>query len=203
MAGCAAGTATRAAAGTRRLIWILIAVVLAAAVGPLLWLLPSRRQRQLGAWRTAAREHGLVVELASVEVADVPPEERVSASGVPRPAQRRCVAYRLPLVPPLDAAPRWRLLKSARTSGELPGWSVATPPPRLPMPAADYWRRLRPLLDALPGGCVGVEATAGAVSWLGLETAEDDAIATAVGGVHAGLAAIAELHRQLATAPPP
>lgn len=179
------------------MIWILVVVVLAVAVGPVLWLLPSRRQRQQGAWRSAARAQGLVVELASVEVANAPPEERVSAGGVPRPARRECMAYRLPLMPSADAAPRWRLLKSEPGSPDLPGWLLPTPPPPLPTPAADYWRRLRPLLDALPGGCIGVEATSGAISWLGLETAEDDPVGTTVADIKAGLAAIAALHREL------
>lgn len=178
------------------MIWILIAAILVA--GPLLWLLPSRRQRQLAVWRAAARANGLTVELASVELADAPPEDRVSAGGAPRTPRRECAAYRLPLTPPLDAAPRWRLLKSRTASAPLPGWLAPTPPTRLPTPVGDYWERLRPLVDALPGGCVGVEATARAVSWLGTETAEDDAVEAAVAGVEAGLAAIAALHRQAA-----
>lgn len=182
------------------MVWILIVAVLAVAVGPILWLLPSRRQRQLEKWRTLARQHGLVVEQASIEHTDAPPEERVSASGVPRPAERQCIAYRLPLQPPLDAAPRWRLVKSEPGSPELPGWLLPTPP--LPTPAAGYWPQLRPLLDALPGGCIGVEATPRAISWLGLETAEDDAIDAAVGQIRDGLAAIGALHRELAAALP-
>lgn len=181
------------------MVWILVVAVLALTVGPILWLLPSRRQRQLEKWRTSARQHGLVVEQASIEHADAPPEERVSAGGVPRPAQRQCIAYRLPLQPPLDAAPRWRLVKAEPGSPELPGWLLAVPP--LPTAPADYWPRLRPLLDALPGGCIGVEAAPRAISWLGLETAEDDAIDTTVARVRDGLAAIGALHRELAKAP--
>lgn len=182
------------------MVWIVIIAVLAVAIGPILWLLPSRRQRQLEKWRTLARQYGLVVEHASIEQTDAPPEERVSAGGVPRPAQRQCMAYRLPLQPPLDAAPRWRLVKSQPGSTELSGWQLPTPPPQLPMPPADYWPQLRPLLDALPGGCIGVEATARAISWLGLETAEDDAIDTTVVQIRDGLAAIGALQRELAMA---
>ena len=104
------------------MVWILVVAVLALTVGPILWLLPSRRQRQLEKWRTAARQQGLVAEQASVAHADAPPEDRVSADGVPRLARRQCIAYRMPLQPPLDAAPRWRLVKSEPGSPELPGW---------------------------------------------------------------------------------
>ena len=185
------------------MVWIVIIAVLAVAIGPILWLLPSRRQRQLEKWRTLARQHGLVVEQASIDHADAPLEERVSAGGVPRPAQRQCMAYRLPLQSPLDAAPRWQLVKSEPGSPELPGWQLPTHPPPLPMPPADYWPPLRPLLDALPGGCIGVEATPRAISWLGMETAEDDAIDAAVGQIRDGLAAIGALHRELAAAASP
>lgn len=185
------------------LVWIVIAAVIAVAVGPLLWLLPSRRQRQLGRWRTAARGQGLVVELTSVELTDAPPEERVTAGGVARPGQRQCVAYRLPLLPPQDDAPRWRLLKSAPGSPELPGWLLATAPRQPSPPAADYWHRLRLLLDALPGGCIGVEATARAISWLGLETADEEAIGATVAGIKTGLAEVAALQWEQANASPP
>lgn len=185
------------------MVWFVIAAVIAAAVGPLLWLLPSRRQRQLGKWRNAARGQGLVVELTSVELTDAPPEERVTTGGVARSGQRQCVAYRLPLLPPRDDAPRWRLLKSASGSLELPGWQLATAPRQPSPPAADYWRRLHPLLDALPGGCIGVEATARAISWLGLETAEEGAIGTTVADIKAGLADIAALQREQTPASQP
>lgn len=176
--------------------WTIVAIVLLAAVGPLLWLLPSRRQRQQAEWRTAARRHGLAVELAAVENPDAPAQERVSSAGEPLLAERRCVAYRLPLVPPLSDGPRWRLVKSEREPRYLAGWLAPTPPAGVPTPAADYWHQLGPLIDALPGGCIAVEATAGAVSWFGLESGGEDDAATAVAAIVAGLGAIAALHRQ-------
>lgn len=176
--------------------WTIVAIVLLAAVGPLLWLLPSRRQRQQAEWRIAARRHGLAVELAAVENPDAPAQERVSSAGEPLVAERRCVAYRLPLVPPLSDGPRWRLVKSEREPRCLAGWLAPTPPVGVPTPAADYWRQLGPLIDALPGGCIAVEATARAVSWFGLESGGEDDAAATVAAIAAGLGAIAALHRQ-------
>lgn len=179
------------------MVWIVVAIVFLAAVGPLLWLLPSRRQRQQAEWRAAARQQGLVVELAAVENPDAPPQERVSSAGEPLVAERRCMAYRLPLLPPTPGAPRWRLVKSEREPRYVPGWMTPTPPVGVPTPAADYWRQLGPLLDALPGGCIAVEATTRTVSWFGLERpGEEDAAAT-VAAIAAGLHAIAALHRQV------
>lgn len=137
-----------------------------------------------------------MVELATIENLDAPPQERVSAAGETLVPERSCVAYRLPLLPPLPDAPRWRLVKSEREPRYLPGWTTPTPPTGVPTPAGDYWRLLGPLLDALPGGCIGAEATARTVSWLGLEAAGEEDAAATVAAIAAGLHAIAALHRQ-------
>lgn len=180
------------------MVWIVIAAILIAAIGPLFWLLPSRRERQQAAWRAAARAEGLIVELASVTKLDATAAERVTAGGERRAARRQCAAYRLPLLPPIEAAPRWLLLKSPCENRYLPGWTTPHPPTALPKPAAEYWQALEPLLAALPGGCIGVEANTRTISWLGLETADADDPATAAAAIATGLAAIAALHRQVA-----
>ena len=182
------------------MVWIVIAAILIAAIGPLFWLLPSRRERQQAAWRNAARAEGLIVELASVDKPDASAAERVTAGGEPRAARRQCAAYRLPLLPPIDDAPRWLLLKSPRENRYLPGWTTPHPPTALPTPAEGYWQALAPLLAALPGGCIGVEANARTISWLGLETADEDDAATVAAAIGAGLAAIAALQRQVTDA---
>ena len=111
------------------------------------------------------------------------------------------MAYRLPLLPPAFAAPQWRLLKSEREPCCLPGWMAPKPPVGAPTPAADYWRQLGPLLDALPGGCIAVEATTRTVSWFGLEAGGEEDAAASVAAIAAGLHAIAALHRQVEHAP--
>ena len=187
------------------MVWIVVAVVVVAALGPLFWLLPSRRERRISAFRVAARRVGLAVEIASIEKLDASAEERVSAAGVPRQARLSCVAYRLPLPQPLFDAPRWQLLKSARDNHRcLPGWTVARESFEVPV-QGDYWQRVRAIVDALPGGCVGVEATPGAIVWYGLERlagdgsdGNADSVGAAVAAIRDGLLAVAALHEKLA-----
>ncbi len=179
------------------MVWIIIAVVVIAVLGPVLALVPSRRDRLLAGLRTAARRAELVVEVTSVPKLDAAAEERVSAGGAPRDARIDCAAYRLPLSAPLPNAPRWLLLKSGRDNRYLDGWATLHPPRQLPTPVGDYWHRIGAILDALPGGCVGVEADPGRVTWFGLERSGGVAVEAVAAGIRDGLAAIEALHQAL------
>ena len=181
--------------------WVVVVLVIAVAIGPILWLLPSKRDKRLAELRTAARHAGFVVEAVAVPKLDPEAAERVSAGGVARDAKIDCVAYRLPLPRPLPAAPRWQLLKSERECGDLAGWTSLDPAINPPLPAEDYWRRIGLIVDALRGGCIGVQADVRMISWLGLERVEeDDTAAAIVANIRAGLEAIATLHEQIQAA---
>ena len=185
--------------------WIVVALVLALAIGPLLWLLPSKRDKRIGELRAAARRAGLVVETTAVPKIDVAAEEQVSSGGAPRAARLDCAAYRLLLPKPLLGAPSWRLLKAESENRYLAGWTTLRPPRNVPTPSEDYWRRIGDLVDGLPGGCVGVDAGEGAVAWLGVERPTDASGETSsaealVGEVRTRLQAIADFHGTLAKA---
>lgn len=182
------------------MVWTLIAVVLVVALGPIFWLLPSKRQRRSSAFRLAARRLGLAVEVASIEKPDASVEERVSAAGVARQPRQSCAAYRLPLPAPLYDAPRWRLAKSERGSRQLAGWTAVATPANVPE-EGDYWQRLAAIVDALPGGCLGVEAASSAIVWYGTERlagGDDSSVDAVVTSIRDGLQAVAALHRALA-----
>ena len=177
--------------------WIIIGIVLAAAVGPIFWLLPSRRDRVRGQLRAAARHAGLVVEIADLPKVDARPEERVSAGGRPRDPTIDCIAYRLAFPRPMPDAPAWLLLRSHRENRYLEGWTTLSPPIRLPAMQAAYWRDIAAVLNGLPGGCTAVEAGRRYVSWYGRERLGGDSPETVVAGIREGLDAIGELHREL------
>ena len=181
------------------LIWVVVALVVALAVGPILWLLPSKRDKRLAQIRAAARSAGLVVEITAVPDLDADAVERVSASGTARDAKVECAAYRLPLPRALANAPVWQLLKSERENRYLPGWTTLQPPVNLPVPAQDYWQRIGAIVDALPGGCIGVQADARMIAWLGLERTEGDPART-VADIRVGLEALGDLHGELSAA---
>lgn len=177
--------------------WIVMALVMAVAIGPILWLLPSKRDKRLAEFRAAARSAGLVVEMVAVPKLDADAAERVSAGGVARDAKIDCVAYRLPLPRPLSEAPRWQLLKSERDSHCLRGWTSLDPPINLPVPAHDYWQRIGSIINALPGGCIGIQADAHTIAWLGRERTEGDTVAAVVEDIQAKLETIGILHGKL------
>lgn len=183
--------------GEAALLWIVLVLVAAVAIGPILYLLPSKRDKRAAAFRREALQAGLVVELAHVPKLDAAAAERVSAGGKRRDPAVDCVAYRLPLPKRLPAAPRWYLLRSEGDDQDMPGWTALQPPASVPKLAADYWRDVRAIVEALPPGCVGLQADAGALAWLGHEVEAAGDARQAVARVRDALAAIGELHRRL------
>ena len=183
--------------GCPALVWIIIGIVLAVAVGPVFWLLPSKRDRAQGQLRSAARQAGLVVEIAALPKVDARAEERVSAAGKARDATIDCVAYRLALPRPMPNAPAWLLLRSDRENRYVRGWTTLSPPSRLPATQEAYWHDIGAILDRLPGGCTAVEADTRYVSWYGRERLGEDNPETVVAGIREGLLVIAELHGEL------
>ena len=129
------------------LIWLLALAALALAFGPILYFLPSKKDRRLAALRTEARRLGLQVELRPVPKQDAGADERVTAGGRRRSPTHPSVCYWLAL--PLATAPLdpWRLLRGPS------GWvaDAELPPP------ADLAARLLPLFDPLPEDAVAVE----------------------------------------------
>lgn len=191
--------------------WVIVSLALIGVIGPLFWLLPSKRQRQVAALRTAARRSGLVVELASVPNLHAKPHERVSAGGVPKEAKLLCAAYRWPLPKPSPTAPRLLLLKGSASQGAsadagfapIPGWWLWKPPPNAPKSPA-YWQRAGAIADELPGGCVAVEVDSVQTAWYGRERLGDLAADAVAAAIQRGLADLAALQAdsEVAATPP-
>lgn len=142
--------------------WWMIVLLLVAAFGPILWILPSRRDRLLASLRSGARRRGLLVELTQLPDLAAPPEARVSAGGKPRVPTVACTAYRQPMPRAVNHAPRWRLLAVdpavsllvGSRAGPVPGWvfdGAAAGDER-------YWERGSQPLSRLPDAVIGVEA---------------------------------------------
>ncbi len=170
------------------LVWIIIVLVLAIAFGPVLYLLPTRKDRRLAAMRLEARRQGLVVELAPVRKLEADADERVSAGGVRRSPVYDSLRYALPLgaTPPRMRA--WRLLRSARS-----GWvfDMELAPP----PGPELLAEILPYTRGLPDDAVALEwdGTALACYWLERFPANGDtvkALKTSLAGVGARLAAM-------------
>jgi len=111
-------------------VWLIILAVLALAVGPILYLLPSAQDRFLAGLRQHARQLGFSMQLQRLGKLNPTAEERVSASGQQRAPVVECMRYqwlvREPIHAPLDIVLR-RLPDSATVSVQkiIPGWGVA------------------------------------------------------------------------------
>lgn len=93
--------------------WVLIGLVLVIAFGPVLWLVPSKRDKRLSAMRSRARSEGLVVEVRRIPKPNPTAEDRVSAGGKPRNPVIECASYALALPRSLKELPAWRVLRKA------------------------------------------------------------------------------------------
>lgn len=109
---------------------MLIAVLLVVAFGPVLWLIPSRKDRRLAALRARARQEGLVVEIRHIPKPDPAPEERVSAGGRVRDPSMECAAYGITLKNRLRFLPAWRLVRrpAAGSADPFENWQYDTRP---------------------------------------------------------------------------
>ena len=114
----------------RWVVWLIILAVLALAVGPIFYLLPSAQDRFLAGLRQHARQLGFSMQLQRLGKLNPTAEECVSASGQQRDPVVECMRYqwlvREPIHAPLDIVLR-RLPHSATVSVQeiIPGWGVA------------------------------------------------------------------------------
>ena len=151
--------------------WLVILVVLAAAFGPILWFMPSRRERRLTLLRESARKQGLIVEMRRVRLASPEPEDRVSAGGEARDGKRECALYTL--VSGADTGPDWRVLrnKSGQAHAQdlaVAGWNWEI---RADL-SADCLVRMSEVFDALPDDTLAVELVQGRAGCYWLERVE-------------------------------
>lgn len=112
------------------MVWLIIVAVLALAVGPIFYLLPSAQDRYLAGLRQHARQLGFSIQLQRLAKLNPTAPERVSASGQQRDPVVECMCYRWlvrePMNAPLDLLLR-RLPKSATVSVQetISGWGIA------------------------------------------------------------------------------
>ena len=174
--------------------WLLVGGLLILAFGPVLWLMPTKRDRQLVKLREHARREGLIVEVTALPKRCARAEERVGADGVEREVTQPCSAYRLAASRPWQRAPCWFLLRDAGGTTPLSGW---TQHPEVPLTAlsvdADYWRAVGDAVAGLEDHCLAMEVTERAASWYWLENARGREATELVSEIAERLRAIASL----------
>ena len=168
--------------------WLIIGVVLLVAFGPVLWLIPSKKDKRLAGLRERARVEGFVVELNRLPNLDPTAEERVSAGGRPRVAVIECSGYSYSMARNLEFLPTWRLLQTRQelppetqsSKNRRPGWEFETgrQPEREHLSA--MLDATDEVLEALPDDVVGLEVARRRLTfyWLEKPGIELDVLAT-------------------------
>ena len=153
--------------------WLLIGVILLAAFGPVMWLLPSKRDRHLTALRQQARLEGLVVELRQLPILHPSAEERVSAGAKQRNPVVECAAYSYRLPRRLKLVDGWRLRRD-QPGTVAPGWvgDPALTDPRAALAEVSQW--LGDWLAALPDDAIALELRPVSVDVYWLEKSSHD-----------------------------
>lgn len=160
-------------------ILIIIGVTLLFFLGPLLWLRPTPRDKQLERLRARARTLGLHVSVKEIPDPDPHYSQRVTSGGKVLDPKREVAIYRLPinLPPDLDAAhmPVWEVVRMREDKsgqekhddfnpGLRQGWRLSKP--GLPL-YPEVLAELSGLLDQAPRGTVVLDANTRSVglSW--------------------------------------
>ncbi len=176
--------------------WLVIIIVLAAAFGPIAYLLPSKSDRALAELRRLARAKGLEVAVTRVPKLAAAAHERVSAGGVPRQPTLDCVSYALRLPATPDKPCQWRVLRTRETSYEIaPGWELDRTFSRdsTPLPGA-YWQILHEITPRLPADAVALAVTESASLCYWLESVKAVDAASQVAALRTELVKLNEHH---------
>lgn len=98
--------------------WLLIGLLFLAAFGPILWLLPSERDKRLSKLRMEARRRGLAVKLTRLPDPRPRPRDRVSSGGVVKTPIIKCAAYSMHVPRPLEHVQPWRVVSGDTRASE-------------------------------------------------------------------------------------
>lgn len=175
--------------------WLIIVLILLAAFGPVLWLVPSKKDRHLSAIREQARREGLVVELRRLPKLQPSAQERVTAGGRVKEPVQECAAYIRTLRRKLRTLPAWRVHRGAGDLEARPGWFF------------DFDRRARgdafeatmaalePLFAELPGDVIALELTDRTLVtyWLERSSATRETVSELASALGAAEAALLDL----------
>ncbi len=176
--------------------WIVIVVVLLAAFGPVLWLVPSRRDRQQAAMRTRARQRGLIVAMTSIADPDPLPQARVSAGGKLREPLIAGASYELTLPRPTPLAPTYALIRRhGQVASPIAGWQIIADPAAMKDASAQFVTHLATIVDRLPADVISCSGTARSVACFWRERIGEQAPEAAVDELADCLTELANLQR--------
>ncbi len=120
------------------MIWLLIVFILALVVGPILYLMPSPRQKEQIAFRNEARSRGISVKISTIEDPHPQLNNYLSATGKSLQPVINCIAYSMSRKKPVHwqslEVIEWKLIKAQEVRSETGsyGWVLEAPGAQLP-----------------------------------------------------------------------
>ena len=154
--------------------WLIIIMIVAALIGPVVYLMPTKREKRLSEVRLLARKLGLRVSVEGIPDLNIKREELVSPSGIARSPTVECAVYRLRFDNLDDQAFSWAIYKSNNAllgfvQAPLKGWIWEGLEENGLQITENYWERLEKAMDELPEQCLALEVTQEFVAWKGKE----------------------------------
>ncbi len=186
------------------MVWLILVLAAVLIIGPVMYMVPSARDKRLAALRETARRQGLTVKIAHIAKLDPEAAERVSAGGELKVPRTPCVAYQVSMSGIPAELGEILLIKipsqpTVPVDPVLPGWSLDTSssrdflhrymqpgPPAAAGPGAAGSRKIvQQTLAALPPDTLGFGITSRHVACYWLEkppaaAADDGAVESAV-----------------------
>lgn len=176
--------------------WIVIVVLLLAAFGPVLWLVPSRRDRQLAAMRARARQQGLVVAMTSIADPDPAPQARVSAGGKLKEPLIAGASYEMNLPRATPLAPTFSMIRRIDDEGSpIAGWQIVADPKWRNGAWAGFVAQLATIVERLPADVMSCSGNARSVACFWRERVGEQTPESAVDELAGRLMELADLQR--------
>lgn len=149
--------------------YILISIVFLVVFGGIASILPSRKVRQLGHLRVAARKHGLATSVVQIDDVNASLTDRVTASGIKLDPKRRCVAWSKSYPDEFPDVPEWISFAQDRDDPSQNPWQLRTKAEESDKLAPSYWDAVDRIKALLPDRCLAVECLPTEVRWMGYE----------------------------------
>lgn len=153
----------------QHVVIILISIVFLIVFGGVASILPSRRSRQIGNLRIAARKFDMDISL--VQIADVNASliDRVSAGGIRQDPKRRCIAWSKRYPDEFTALPEWMAYATDQDEPTAINWQLNITEEQAGNLADSYWLEVDRIKELLPTRCIALECSRTEIRWLGYE----------------------------------
>lgn len=151
------------------MVFILISIVFLIVFGGVVRVLPSRRMRQIGNLRVAARKFNLEISLVQITDVNAALADRVTAGGVRQDPKKRCVAWSKRYPDEYSALPEWISYALDEDESRETDWQLdVTKVPNGHL-TDTYWAEVERIKKLFPSRCIALECSNTEVRWLGYE----------------------------------